>query len=299
LLRDNPLKIGILSSDSEEWHVLRLSKELKKRGNEVYIFPVTKLVSKIALVPSISIRGYAVEDYDAVIVRRVPGGSVEQVFYRMDVLHVLEEYGVKVFNPPLSIEKSVNKHYTSALLEKHGLKSPKTIVAESFRDAMKGFKELKEDVIVKPLFGSLGSGMIRVTDQDIAYRVFRALESINSVFYLQEYIPHKNTDMRIFVVGGSAISAMKRVGESWKTNISSGGKPIPYEPSEEETRISIKAAEIFNLEYTGVDLLQSEVGELYVLEVNSTPGWEGLQKVTEKNISNEIIEHILSKLKKS
>jgi RimK family alpha-L-glutamate ligase len=293
------LKFGILSSDREEWHVLRLSKELKKRGSEVYIFPVTRLVSKIAIEPSISIRGYAVEDYDAIIVRRVPGGTVEQVFYRMDVLHMLEEYGVKVFNPPLSIEKSVNKYYTSALLEKHGLKSPKTIVAESFKAAMRGFKELKEDVIVKPLFGSLGSGMTRISDQDIAYRVFRSLESINSVFYLQEYIPHKNTDIRIFVVGGNVVSAMKREGDSWKTNISSGGKPIPYSPSEEEINVSLKAAEIFNLEYTGVDILHSEDGELYVLEVNSTPGWEGLQKVTEKDISKEIIEHIFSKLKQS
>jgi RimK family alpha-L-glutamate ligase len=293
------LKFGILSSDRKEWHVLRLSNELKKRGNEVYIFPISRLVSKIAIEPRVSIRDYAVEDYDAIIVRRVPGGSVEQVFYRMDVLHMLEEYGVKVFNPPLSIEKSVNKYYTSALLDKNGLKSPKTIVAESFGNAIRGFKELKGDVVVKPLFGSLGSGMIRVTDQDIAYRVFRSLESINSVFYLQEYIPHKNTDIRIFVVGGKVISAMKREGENWKTNISSGGKPIPYNPSEEEIKVSTKAAKIFNLEYTGVDLLQSEDGELYVLEVNSTPGWEGLQKVSEKNISKEIIEHILSRLKKS
>jgi ribosomal protein S6--L-glutamate ligase/tetrahydromethanopterin:alpha-L-glutamate ligase len=290
------LKIGILSSDIEEWHVLRLSEELEKREHEVYVFPITNLVSRIALEPKISIKEYPVGDYDAIIVRRVPGGSVEQVFYRMDTLHMLEEYGVHIFNSPDSIEKSVNKFYTSAILDKHGLRSPRTIVTENFREAIRGFRELGEDVIVKPIFGSLGSGMTRVSDPEIAYRVFRSLESISSVFYLQEYIPHNNTDIRIFVIGGEVVSAMKRAGKSWKTNISSGGKPMPYTPSEEEKEFSIKASEILGLDYTGVDLLPSENGELYTLEVNSTPGWEGLQKVTNKNISEEIINYIISKL---
>ena len=290
------MKIGILSSDIEEWHVLRLSEELKKREHEVYVFPITNLVSRIALEPKISIKEYSVGGYDAIIVRRVPGGSVEQVFYRMDTLHMLEEYGVHIFNSPDSIEKSVNKFYTSAILDKQGLRSPRTIVTENFREAIRGFRELGEDVIVKPIFGSLGSGMTRVSDPEIAYRVFRSLESINSVFYLQEYIPHNNTDIRIFVIGGEVVSAMKRAGKSWKTNISSGGKPMPYTPSEEEKEFSIKASEILGLDYTGVDLLPSENGDLYTLEVNSTPGWEGLQKVTKKNISEEIINYVISKL---
>jgi RimK family alpha-L-glutamate ligase len=290
------LKFGILSSDKVEWHVLRLVEELKKRKCEVYIFPVNDLVSRIGLEPKISTKGYSVDSYDAILVRRVPGGSVEQVFYRMDALRMLEEYGVRVFNAPDSIEKSVNKFYTSAILDKHGLKSPRTIVAENFREAIRGFRELGEDVIVKPIFGSLGSGMTRITDLEIAYRVFRSLESISSVFYLQEYIPHNNTDVRVFVVGGEVISAMKRVGESWKTNISFGGKPLPYNPSGEEAEFSIKAAEILGLDYTGVDLLSSVDGDLYLIEVNSTPGWKGLQNVTDKNISEEIVDCIISKL---
>ncbi|MBD3206748.1 RimK family alpha-L-glutamate ligase [Candidatus Bathyarchaeota archaeon] len=291
------MKIGILSSDRREWHVLRLREELKKRKHEIYVFPISDLVSRIGLDPKMSIKGYPVDSYDAIIVRRVPGGSVEQIFYRMDTLHMLEEYGVVVFNSPESIEKSVNKYYTSALLHKYGLNSPRTIVAENFREAIRGFRELGEDVILKPIFGSLGSGITRITDPEIAYRVFRSLEAINSVFYLQEYIPHDNTDIRIFVIGGEVVSAMKRVGKNWKTNISSGGEPMPYTPSNEEKEYSIKAAEILGLDYTGVDLLPSEKGDLYTIEVNSTPGWEGLQNVTSKNISEHIINYISSKLK--
>ena len=239
-----------------------------------------------------------IEDYDALIVRRMPGGTAERVFYRMDAVHMLEEYGVYVINPALSIEKSVNKHYTSALLEKAGITSPRTVVTESFTRAMRAFEELGGDVVVKPLFGSLGAGITRLTDGDIAYRVFRALESTQSVFYIQEYIPHGNADIRVFVIGGEVVASMRRVAAGWKTNISSGAAPEPYEPTGEEAETSLKAAETLGLEYTGVDLMRSEEdGALYTLEVNSTPGWEGLQKVTSVDIAERLIEHVFERLR--
>ena len=292
------MKVGILGSDGKEWHIQRLLRELKGRGVEAYVFPVTRLVSRVGSEPKVSVRGYPVDDYDALIVRRVPGGTAERVFYRMDAVHMLEELGVYVINPASSIEKSVNKYYTSALLEAAGIPSPRTVVTESFTEAMKAFDELGGDVVVKPLFGSLGAGMTRLTDRDIAYRVFRALEGAQTVFYLQEYIPHGNRDIRVFVIGGRVVASMTRVGSGWKTNISLGGQPEPYEPSPEETEVSLRAAETLGLEYTGVDLLRSEVdGRLYLLEVTSTPGWEGLQKVTEVNITERLVDHVLERLR--
>ncbi len=291
------MKIGILGNDRTEWHIQRLLRGLHRRGAEAYVFPATRLVSRINAEPKVSVKGYMVEDYDALIVRRMPGGTAERVFYRMDALHMLEEYGVYVVNPALSIEKSVNKYYTSALLEKAGITSPRTVVTESFTEAMNAFEELGGDVVVKPLFGSLGAGITRLTDRDIAYRVFRALESTQSVFYLQEYIPHGNEDVRVFVVGGEVVASMRRVGAGWKTNISSGATPEPYEPSGEEVETSLRAAETLGLEYTGVDLMRSDVdGTLYTLEVNSTPGWEGLQKVTSTDIAERLIEHVFEQL---
>jgi len=292
------LKIGILGNDDKEWHIQRLLRELRGRGAEAYVFPATRLVSRITAEPKISVKGYMIEDYDALIVRRLPGGTAERVFYRMDALHMLEEYGVYVINPALSIEKSVNKYYTSALLEKAGITSPRTVVTESFTEAMNAFEELGGDVVVKPLFGSLGAGITRLTDRDIAYRVFRALESTQCVFYLQEYIPHGNADIRVFVVGGEVVASMRRVATGWKTNISSGATPQPYEPTGEEVETSLKAAETLGLEYTGVDLMRSEVDEtLYTLEVNSTPGWEGLQKVTAVDVAKRLVEHIFERLR--
>jgi RimK family alpha-L-glutamate ligase len=291
------VKIGILGNDGKEWHIQRLLGELRRRGAEAYVFPATRLVSRIAAEPKVSVKGYPIEDYDAVIVRRMPGGTAERVFYRMDAVHMLEEYGVYVINPALSIEKSVNKYYTSALLEKAGITSPRTVVTESFTGAMKAFEELGGDVVVKPLFGSLGAGITRLTDGDIAYRVFRALESTQSVFYVQKYIPHGNEDIRVFVIGDEVVASMKRVGAGWKTNISSGAAPEPYEATDEEVETSLKAAETLGLEYTGVDLMRSDDDTLYTLEVNSTPGWEGLQKVTTVDIAERLVEYVFEQLR--
>ena len=290
------MKVGVIGSDADEWHIRGLLKELRRRGAEAYLLPVTRFRSEIGGVPRLSVKGYGVDDYDAVIVRRVPGGSAEQVFYRMDTLHRLEDMGVLVVNPALSIERTVDKYYTSALLEDTGIKTPRTIVTESFTEAMKGFQELGGDVVVKPLFGSLGMGITRVSDPDVAHRVLRALEMTKSVYYLQEFIHHPGEDLRVFVIGGQVAASMRRVAQGWKTNISGGGKAKPYKPDAEVTEMSLRAAEALDLKYTGVDVIVSETGEAYVVELNSTPGWEGLQTVTEVDITEAVVDHILSLL---
>jgi RimK family alpha-L-glutamate ligase len=292
------LKVGIVASEREEWHVQRLLESLKRRGVEAYVFPVTRLLSRIGSRPRASVKGYAVDGFDAVIVRKVPGGSAEQVFYRMDALHRLEEMGVYVMNSPDGIERSVDKYYTSAILEGAGMPTPKTVVTEKFDEAMEAFSSLGGDVVVKPLFGSLGFGMTRLNDEDIAYRVFRTLEMIGGVYYVQEYIPHENEDIRAFVVGGRVVASMLRKAERWKTNIAGGGEAKPYILEEELAEVSVRAAKTIGLEYTGVDILKSEKGNcFYVVELNSTPGWEGLQTVTEKNISDQVVDHLLSKIR--
>jgi len=291
------LKVGILASDRNEWHAQKLQEELTRREVEAYIFPATRFLSRIEARPRVSVRGHGIDDFDAVIVRKVPGGTPEQVFYRMDVLHRLEDLGVYVVNPAESIERAVDKYYTSTLLEDAGIMTPRTIVTERFSEAMEGFEELGGDVVVKPLFGSLGMGMVRVSDRDVAYRIFRALEMTQSVYYLQEFIPHGKTDIRAFVIGGRVIASMLRVAEGWKTNISGGARAEPLKLEEELADLSVDASETVGLEYAGVDLLRSERdGSIYVTELNSTPGWQGLQTVVEKNIAATIVDHILSKL---
>lgn len=286
------MKIGIIGKDRKEYHIQRIQRELRQSGHEAYVFPITKTLARIGDKPSISVKGYSIDEFDALIVRRVPGGTAEQVFYRMDALHRLENLGVRVINPPSSIEKSVNKYYASTILEDAGINTPRTIVTENFSDAMKAFHELGGDIVLKPMFGSLGMGMTRISSKDVAYRVFRALEMTKAVYYLQEFVPHDGKDIRVFVIDGKVVASMLRVSDGWKTNISSGGRAKPFTPDKELVELSLRSAEALGLEYTGVDLIRSE-DEVYVIELNSTPGWEGLQSVSDVDITKTFVDYVL------
>lgn len=205
--------------------------------------------------------------------------------------------GMLIINPPLSIERSVDKYHTLTLLEEQGLPVPRTAVTESHEEALKAFHELGGDVVMKPLFGSRGIGSTRISDPEIATRVFRTVSFFHSVLYLQEFIPHGVSDVRAFVVGERVTAAMHRIAEGWKTNVSLGAKPVSYEPSEELERLTVKAASVIGCKVAGVDILESDNGPM-LIELNSQPGWRGLQSVASVNIAEEIVDYVLSMLRK-
>ena len=290
------MRIGILGS-RRGWHVAALMRALEERGIPAECFPITRLVAKIADEPRVRVGEGVLEGFDAIIVRTIPGGSLEQIIFRVDVLHRLEDLGVRVVNSARTIERAVDKYYTSALLEDADIPTPRTVVTERFDEAMEAFRELGNDVVVKPLFGSEGQGMVRVCDEDAAYRVFRALELGRYVFYLQEFIPHGNWDIRAFVVGGEVVAAMVRRAEGWKTNVARGAKAEPLELSEELRELSLKASAVLEAEYAGVDILEAEGGGYYVTEINGIPGWRGLQSTTDVDIAGRIVEHVVGLLR--
>jgi glutathione synthase/RimK-type ligase-like ATP-grasp enzyme len=148
---------------------------------------------------------------DAVIVRGIPRGSLEQVIFRVDALHALVARGVPCVNGPQAIERTIDKFLASALLARAGVPTPRTIACERPEDALDAFAALGGDVIVKPLFGSMGAGMTRVDDADVAYRVFHALALERAVYYLQEALP-EDRDVRAFVVGARTSPAARRRG---------------------------------------------------------------------------------------
>ena len=285
------MRIGILGS-RRGWHVEALRQALERRGVPSECFPITRLVARISNEPRVRIEDQILDNYDAIIVRSIPAGSLEQIIFRVDVLHRLENLGVRVMNSARTVERTVDKYYTSALLEDAGIPTPRTVVTERFDEAMEAFKELG-DAVVKPLFGSEGRGMVRVCDEDAAYRVFRALELGRYIFYLQEFIPHANRDIRTFVIGGEVIAAMVRRAEGWKTNVAKGARVEPLELSEELREMSLRAAAVLEAEYAGVDILKAETGGYYVTEVNGIPGWKGLQKTTDVDIAGRIVEHAM------
>ena len=272
--------------------MLALEEALDRQGALPVYFPITNLAAWIGGRSQVEVQGEHLEDCQALLVRTIPNGSLEQIIFRMDALHRLENLGVKIINSPSTIERTVDKYYTDFLLRDSGIPTPRTMITEDFDQALEAFREMG-DVIVKPLFGSEGKGMLRVTDEDTAYRVFRALEQERYIFYLQEFIPHGQEDFRAFIVGDKVVAAMRRRGNSWKTNVAQGAQVDPIELSAPLKDLSIQAARLVGADYAGVDLLPAEDGRVFVLEVNSIPGWRGLSKTVPFNIADVIVEHTL------
>jgi ribosomal protein S6--L-glutamate ligase len=221
----------------------------------------------------------------------MPPGSLEQVVFRMDVLHRLQARGVHVLNPAIALETCVDKYLASARLEAAGLRVPPTIVCQHADAALEAFTTLGGDVVVKPLFGSEGRGMVRVSDPEMAWRTFRTLERVQSVLYLQQFIHHPGWDLRAFVLGGRVLAAMRRCSRGdWRTNVAQGGKAEPVLLTTEEQRLALRAAEAMGAPLAGVDLLPGPKGEWYVLEVNAVPGWRALAPVTGVDVAGAIIQ---------
>ena len=212
------MHLAILSSGTG-WHVRDLCRAASALGHDAAPVDFRRVAAGLGLETE-SFRGF-----DAVLVRTMPPGSLEQVVFRMDVLHRLQARGVAVLNPPAAIEACVDKYLASARLEAAGLRVPPTVVCQHADAALEAFAALGGDVVIKPLFGSEGRGMVRVSDPETAWRVFRTLERTQAVLYLQQFVRHAGWDLRAFVVGGRVLAAMRRHARGdWRTNVAQGGR---------------------------------------------------------------------------
>ena len=291
------MKMGIMTRNEDGWCSTQLREAMERRNLTPVCFSYRQLVARVKYKPDASVgKTDLLQDLSALITRPIGRGSLEEIIFRMDLLHRLERLGMLIINPALSIERSVDKYYALALLEEHGIPVPRTAVTESHEEALKCFHALGGDVVLKPLFGSRGVGSTRISDPDVAARVFRTISFYHGVLYLQEFIPHGVSDIRAFVVGDRVVASMNRIAETWKTNVSLGAKPVSTNLDEELENLAVKAAEVIGCKVTGVDILEGPNGPV-VVELNSQPGWRGLQSVTEINIADEIVGYILSELK--
>lgn len=289
-----PAKIGILSSQ-RGYHTLALEEALWDRGCEPVFSNVARLAGWIGGSPAVQVRGEVLEDCRALLVRTIPAGSLEQIVFRMDALHRLEKLGICVVNSATAIERTVDKYHASFLLADAGIPTPRSLVTEDFETALTACREMR-DVVIKPLFGSEGKGMVRIADEETAYRVLRAWELNRYIFYIQEYVPHFQEDVRAFVIGDKVAAAMHRRAAGWKTNYSNGAEVSEAELGREMEELALKAVKVIGLDYAGVDLMLAEDGRTYVVEVNSIPGWRGLRKITEEDVPGRIVDHVLEKL---
>jgi ribosomal protein S6--L-glutamate ligase len=313
------MQVLILSARTG-WHIDELCRALSTRGHQARVAPYESLVAEFrsdrsdrsdcsllfrnanANVPNGSNdpNDSNALAFDAVLARIIPNGSLEQIIYRVDALHWIEGRGIPVVNSPRAIERSVDKFYTTALLQQAGLPVPETVVCERADDAMAAIRRMLDgggEAIIKPIFGSMGHGLVRITDAELAWRVVRPLEQMRSVFYVQRAIEHGGRDVRLFVVGGRVVGAIERTARAgdWRTNVARGGSARAIEPPALWHLYATTAAAAVGADYAGIDLLLSPTGEVFVLEVNGIPGWQGLQAATGVDVAAAIIAQLESR----
>jgi RimK family alpha-L-glutamate ligase len=292
------LKIGIATRDKNSWSSTQLREALAKRNIPHICFSFPQLVARVGIKPYINVGDTSIlEELNAVLIRPIGRGSLEEIVFRMDMLYRLQRLGLYVINPPEAIEHCVDKYDLLAILEENGIPVPRTVATENVDEASRAFIELGGDAVVKPIFGSRGIGSTRVKDAEIASTIFRAITFYHGVIYLQEFVLHGFSDIRAFVVGDRVIAAMRRVANGWKTNYSQGARPESIRLDKIMEDMAIKSAKLIECKIAGVDILESPKGPL-IVEVNSQPGWRGLQSITKANIADEIIGFVLSELKK-
>jgi RimK family alpha-L-glutamate ligase len=286
------LRVGVLGA-SGSWHARRLHAAFASRGHEVLAIPATRLQSEVGEHGGVHVLGpeeAVLDALDLLVVRGLPRGSLEQVIFRMDALHILAAHGVRCVNGPRAIERTIDKSWAGAILARAGVPTPPTIVCERHEGAMRAFERLGGDVVVKPLFGAMGNGIVRIEDRDVAHRVFRALELERTVYYLQRTIaPAGRRDLRVLVVGGAVAGAMERVTDSWRANVARGARPRAVALREPERGMALAAAAALETDVAGVDLLVAPDGGIVVVEVNGIPGWQALQSICEEDLTERVV----------
>lgn len=241
----------------------------------------------------IEVAGVPLLPGDAVIVRSMSRGTLESIVFRMDVLATLEQQGVLVYNPAKSLELAIDKYLTLSRLATAGLPVPATHVSQAVDQALVGFEQLGGDVVVKPLFGSEGRGLIRVSDPDHAARVFHSLAVLDSVIYQQQFIPHGGRDIRVLVIGQNLWAIERQHALDWRTNLARGGHAQPIALSSDRQQLALQACHALGLFCAGVDLVHDPTtGQDYLLEVNGIPGWNGVAQAHNADIAAEIWAHV-------
>ncbi len=285
----------VLFCERKKWHGRSISRAFRARG----ITPLTVSLAACGFSTDaktgLAIPGLGDHLPKGALVLFVPGGSFEQVTTYLGVLHGLRELGVKVWNDARAIERCVDKSTTTFFLQRAGVPTPWTWTGTNRDDVLEIVQDrLAQGVklVQKPLFGAQGEGLRLISDPDD----LAPPEEVNGAYYLQEFIPAvdgAHRDWRIFVTAGRVAAAMIRHGSSWITNIKKGARAEAAIPSQALADLALRAAACVGADYAGVDIIQDPSGKPLVLEVNSMPAWQGLQRVTRTRIAEFIVAPFL------
>ncbi len=293
------MRVAVLTTGSvvsPGWHLVDLQRAATAMNVNLQVCHWRQLHSEVSDAGVMARAGdVTLNDMDLLLLRTMPAGSLEQIILRMDIVGRLVEAGVQVINSPRAVEMAVDKYLALARMAQAGLPVPRTIACQRFDDAMTAYESLRGDVVAKPLFGSEGFGIMRLTDADLAARTFAQLERLDAVIYLQQYIDHGGQDYRLFVLGGEVLTAMRRRHDrDWRTNISRGATGHAHEPTPEQVELAIRAAAACDAFVAGVDVMVDRQGRHWVIEVNAVPGWRELARVTGMDVAHHVLKETMA-----
>lgn len=275
-----------------EWHARRIVRALQVCGAKVTVSSLPHCAFDTGLESGIDIPGFAGRLPDGVFVRSISAGTLEQITFRLGLLHALRESGVRVWNDARVIERCVDKSQTTFLLHKAGIPTPRTRVVETEVHAREYTQDLDRTLVLKPLFGSQGKGIGLIHSES----ELPCGPTVDHMYYMQDYVAPNDglfEDWRVLATRRRIVAAMARQGTTWVTNIHQGGKARALVPDGEMAAISMAAMRAIDADYAGIDLIRTPSGQLQVLEVNSNPAWRGLQTVADINIAEAIAHDFL------
>lgn len=290
------VRVAIITDDPG-WHGRCLRDAFLARGVTCLFSSLQharlEMVRKVRVV----LPGFEMGLPDAVFVRGIPGGSLQQVVFYLNILHVMKTLGVRVYNDGRAIERSVDKCLTTARLAQENIPTPPTWVCSerSMAEAVTA-REIAQghSLICKPLFGSQGKGIVKINNQtDLP-----DANAIDNVWYLQRFIEQPEglaCDWRVFVIAGVAVAAMRRSTKGWLANVAQGGVCHAALPEGQLKQLAERAVASLSMDYAGVDLMRDVDGNWWVIEVNSVPAWRGLQQVISIDIAAALADDLLSK----
>ncbi|WP_374306857.1 RimK family alpha-L-glutamate ligase [Methylocella sp.] len=285
--------------DLYDWHARDLCAAFARAGAKATPIRLAQCGLDTRRPHGLAIPGFGAEIPDAAFVRAIGSGSFESVTLRLSALHALADLGVHVANPARTIEICVDKAATSLRLRHAGIPTPPTFAAQSLEAARKIVRrELAEGpLVLKPLFGAQGFGLKLIRSEDD----LPALHEVEYVYYLQRFVEGPNSvegycDMRFLVSNGELVAAMARRSAHWITNIKLGARPERLDPDPALERLALRAAEAVGAHFCGVDMILDAAGRPQALEVNSMPGWRGLQKVAPFSVADRLARDFLSRV---
>ena len=282
------------------WATAGLIEAIKAKGHTPMPFRLPDIAAQI---PNkfTHLNEEDVSHMDGVLVRTIGFGTGDQITYRISLLEHLEDAGIYVMNPAYSFRRAKDKYATLTALNKAGIHVPRTYIGENLEAAI-NFADEVGDVIIKPLIGARGMGMIRAEHKELTYRAMKFIHQLGQVLYVQELVEKPDRDIRAFVIGGELIGSMYRyvpkdIEGEWRTNVHGGGEAEVTDLSPEYKECALKTAEVLNLDYTGIDIIESKDGPC-VIEANAAPSWSALSRVTGIDIAGLIIDQLVKKCKR-